>query len=211
MTEQVSTYSGKSIEIVYDRKLCIHAAECGRGSSALFDARKDPWCDPNAVPADEAADIVSRCPTGALTARRDGIVVEADPERNVVTVSPDGPLYVHARLEIEGRDASPVRVALCRCGASKNKPFCDNAHKEVGFRDAGPVGERGEGAPEEGGTLRVKLIPDGPLLLRGNLTIRAGSGRDAFSGANAALCRCGESKNKPFCDGTHAKVGFRSD
>ena len=103
------------------------------------------------------------------------------------------------------------RAALCRCGESKNKPFCDNSHREQGFRDQGAVGDVGPGHDGAVGPLKIEAAKNGPLLLRGNVAIVAGSGRVAWKGARTALCRCGQSKNKPFCDGTHAQVGFKDD
>jgi len=103
------------------------------------------------------------------------------------------------------------RAALCRCGASKNKPFCDNSHINAGFVDSGAVGETGPGYSTESGELSIKPLTDGPLLLKGNLTIFASTGREAWKGEKAALCRCGESQNKPFCDGSHKAAGFRSE
>ena len=60
-------------------------------------------------------------------------------------------------------------------------------------------------------TLGVKRAKNGPLLLSGNFSIMAASGRVAWRGNKAALCRCGHSENKPFCDGAHAKKGFAAD
>ncbi|WP_307793925.1 CDGSH iron-sulfur domain-containing protein [Actinotalea soli] len=56
-----------------------------------------------------------------------------------ITACPDGPLLVRGDVEILGPDGTPVprrrpTVALCRCGASGIKPFCDGSHKVVGFR-----------------------------------------------------------------------------
>ena len=209
-----TTYPGKALDVVYDATLCIHAAECGRSAGPMFEGGRDPWCEPDAVSVDEATEIVSRCPTGALTyQRKDGGPAEAAPGANVVVVSPNGPLYLRGELAIDGAEDQgvPTRAALCRCGASKNKPFCDNSHLEAGFADLGAVGERGKGRDAQGGTLGIKPAPNGPLLLSGNLTIRAGSGRDAWEGTKCALCRCGHSSNKPFCDGTHSRIGFTTD
>ncbi len=212
MTERISTYKGQNLEIVYDRKLCIHAAECGRGSRALFNVQNDPWCDPDAVSTELAADIVARCPTGALKAtHKDGSPAEETPQENIVTVCSDGPLYVSGDVELEGANGQGVRtrIALCRCGQSANKPFCDGAHTKAGFRDSGAVGDKGKKNDEQGGTLNVSLANNGPLLLGGNFAIRAASGRRAFEGKKGALCRCGASKNKPFCDGAHTEIGFK--
>ena len=130
-------------------------------------------------------------------------------------MSADGPLYLTGDLQIQGasEDMTGVRyrAALCRCGDSNNKPFCDNSHQKKQFRDAGAVGAEGSGFETEGGTLEVQPAPNGPLILSGNFTIVAASGREAWKGAKAALCRCGNSKNKPFCDGPHKVVGFQAD
>ena len=100
---------------------------------------------------------------------------------------------------------------MCRCGKSANKPYCDNSHEKAGFSDYGAVGESGDPEGESGGGLTVQAIKDGPLALKGNVTIYNSSGRAAYRGGKAFLCRCGESANKPFCDGAHSKVGFKSD
>jgi CDGSH-type Zn-finger protein len=54
-------------------------------------------------------------------------------------------------------------------------------------------------------------VTDGPLQATGNLEICSGTGRTVSRTENARLCRCGGSGNKPFCDGTHARIGFRSE
>ena len=102
------------------------------------------------------------------------------------------------------------RAALCRCGLSKNKPFCDNSH-EGKFKDYGAVGEVGEPLKKLGGQLKINPVENGPLLLSGNVTVKASSGRSAWQGNKLALCRCGASKNKPFCDGTHNAIQFKSE
>jgi len=214
MSTNRTTFEGATIRVVYDAKLCIHAAECGRSAGALFEGGRTPWCDPDVSEANDVVDVITRCPTGALAfERKDGGAGETTPDENLVVIVPNGPLYISGDLKVEGSGGQgvPTRVALCRCGASKNKPFCDNSHIEAGFKDAGPVGDRGKGLDARGGTLEIKSAPNGPLLLSGNVTIRAGSGRNAWEGTKCALCRCGASKNRPFCDGSHVAAGFTSD
>ena len=210
-------YAGDAQTVTWDRRLCIHVGECGSAKGDLFVGGRDPWCDPNVSDRDDIADVVARCPTGALAVRdQDGIaVIEAAPAENEVLIANDGPLYISGDLSIDGAsdDMQSVarRAALCRCGASKNKPFCDNSHRDIDFQDAGAVGEKGFSAIEAGGPLEIKRIPDGPIEVSGNFTIRAGSGRRAWSGRKAYLCRCGQSANKPFCDGAHNAAGFKAD
>lgn len=214
--EKVVDYPGRKAEVQWDKRLCIHIGECGRADNELFVGGRKPWCQPDLVSADEVAEVISRCPSGALTyVRKDGGSAESPPSENVVTVVYNGPLYVRGDLEIDGvaQDMPGVhfRAALCRCGASKNKPFCDNSHEAAGFRDYGAVGESGEGFDAPGGKLAVKRAPNGPLLLNGSFTILAASGRKAWKGEKAALCRCGQSGNKPFCDGSHKDAGFEAE
>lgn len=99
----------------------------------------------------------------------------------------------------------------CCCGASENKPFCDNTHEGAGFRDRGAIGETRDDCEAADGPLVVQRAPNGPLLLSGNIQLRTASGRVAWKGTKCALCRCGASKNKPFCDGAHAEAGFEAD
>jgi CDGSH-type Zn-finger protein/uncharacterized Fe-S cluster protein YjdI len=206
-------FAGQEIDVHFDGRLCIHIGECGYSKGDLFVGDRQPWCVPDAVSKAEVREIIERCPSGALTYTDKAGVPESPPAENSLTVAYNGPLYLTGDLEIEGagEDMPGVRyrAALCRCGASKNKPFCDNSHVEARFEDYGAVGDKGSGLSATGGKLKVEMRPDGPLALTGNLSMRAGSGRLAWQGDKAFLCRCGASKNKPFCDGTHKQVGFK--
>lgn len=212
----VLDYPGNDTTVSWHRQLCIHVGECGRAKGDLFIGGRDPWCQPDVASAEEVSDVISRCPTGALTVDfADGSGSEQPEAVNTVNVAYNGPLFVRGRLSIDhAPDDAPglaFRAALCRCGKSRNKPFCDNSHEKDGFSDYGAVGETGNDDSSSGGELTVKPVKDGPLMLNGNLTIRNSSGRDAWHGDRVALCRCGESANKPFCDGAHKRVGFSSD
>jgi CDGSH-type Zn-finger protein/uncharacterized Fe-S cluster protein YjdI len=209
-------YPGDRADVVWDGRLCIHYGDCGRATGDLFVGARQPWCQPDLSSDEEIRDVLLRCPTGALSASfADGSVLEPDVEENQVSVTQNGPLYVSGSLNIQGvPDDMPgtrFRAALCRCGASGNKPFCDNSHIDAGFTDSGAVGETGPGHSDKTGELTIKPLADGPVLVNGKLTIYTSSGRLAWSGDKAALCRCGESKNKPFCDGNHKATGFKSD
>ena len=215
--EQIHKYPGDQVDVSWDGRLCIHVGECGRAEGELFVGGRDPWCDPGRVGAvQEVVEVCERCPTGALTyIRKDGGGAELPPGRNQVVIANDGPLYLTGDLSIdgaaEGMTGVRFRAALCRCGASNNKPFCDNSHREIRFEDQGAVGASGEPSIVEGGKLEIKRAPNGPLLVNGSFTIVSGSGRVAWRGTRAALCRCGASKNKPFCDGTHRAIGFTAE
>ena len=213
--KQAIDYPGDEIDVRWDKRLCIHIGECGQAKGDLFVGGREPWCVPNEASKAEVREVVERCPSGALSYSDKSGEPESAPAENTVTVAYNGPLYLTGDLRIEGagEDMPGVRTraALCRCGASKNKPFCDNSHLEAGFEDFGAVGEKGPGLAETGGPLTAKPMPDGCVRLDGNLTIRAATGRVAWEGTTAYLCRCGASKNKPFCDGSHRAAGFKSE
>ncbi len=209
------TYPGSEIDVQWDGRLCIHIGECGSSADELFEGDRNPWCIPDKCSKAQVREVVQRCPSGALAFRDKAGTPEQAQAENCVVVVYNGPLYASGDLALEGApDDMPgvrFRAALCRCGQSGNKPFCDNSHLKAGFEDYGAVGEKGEALKATGGTLKIKPLPDGPLLVNGNLTIRAGSGRIAWQGTSTALCRCGASKKKPFCDGSHKDAGFTSD
>jgi CDGSH-type Zn-finger protein/uncharacterized Fe-S cluster protein YjdI len=212
----VFQYPGKKATVSWNSRLCIHVAECGRAKGELFVGGRDPWCLPDLTTNEEVSDVVNRCPTGALTVDfTDGSGKEPPEPVNTVNGAYNGPVVVRGHLTIEDAPADApglaFRAALCRCGKSRTKPFCDNSHEKEGFSDYGAVGETGTDEFVAGGELTIKQIKDGPLMFDGNLTIRNSSGRDAWRGERVALCRCGESANKPFCDGTHKRTGFKSE
>lgn len=135
-------YTNEAIEVQWEPKLCIHARRCVRELPLVFDAQRRPWIDVDGADADAIAATVRTCPTGALHYRRlDGAAQEAPQPETTVEPQPDGPLFVRGHIRIVDEDARLIRedtrVALCRCGASDNKPFCDGSHRRIGFRSCG--------------------------------------------------------------------------
>lgn len=217
MSRKLHKYNSDDILVNYDVKRCIHAAECVRGLPAVFDTKKRPWIQPDQATAEEVAEVIMRCPTGALQfERRDGGASEPPPDKNTIQVDPDGPLYLHGDIEIMTADGkrllTDTRVALCRCGASQDKPFCDGSHHKIAFQASGELGENMLGQKEvENGKITVTPAKNGPLLLQGQVEIISANGESSYQGSKGALCRCGASENKPFCDGAHNIVGFESE
>jgi CDGSH-type Zn-finger protein/uncharacterized Fe-S cluster protein YjdI len=196
----------------FEAQRCIHARFCVVGAPDVFLANvKGPWLHPDAMSAEDLVAIARSCPSGAITYERlDGGGPEAAPPVNVLRVRENGPLAVHADIHLEGRGAM-FRATLCRCGASSNKPFCDGSHAKVGFVASGePAPQQTEPLAVRAGPLTIRPIPDGPLDLRGSLELCSGTGRVIARVQAARLCRCGGSARKPFCDGTHARIGFRA-
>ena len=214
--DKITKYPGRHIDVTWDSRLCIHMGECGHSEGELFVGGRDPWCQPELAADEYVRDVIKRCPSGALCYHDKASGDNEKPaETNTVQVVYNGPLFLRGDLDIENAaDDMPgvrFRAALCRCGQSKKKPFCDNSHIHAGFEDFGAVGQTGELAHAQGGRLTVTFIKDGPIILSGNFAIVASNGRVAWRGRQTALCRCGHSRNKPFCDGSHKAAGFATD
>ncbi len=216
MKDKLHVFEGPAITVTWSKRRCIHVAECVRGQPYVFEPGRVPWVDPTQASADRVAEVVRRCPTGALHfERHDGGAPEPVPGANVVVPDPDGPLYLTGDIEVVAEDGAPVvrdtRVALCRCGATKNRPFCDGSHWDEGFDDAGRLAAGGTAAAGEAGPgpLRVAFGAGGPLYLEGRFTLASGRGEERRELAGAELCRCGAARTKPFCDGSHTGTDLR--
>lgn len=132
-------YRNAQIAIAWEPKLCIHVGKCFRSLPEVFQPQTRPWVKVDAATADQIAEVVMTCPTGALHFERlDDGRQEPQPEETTINMWPNGPLFVRGQVRMVGPDGHPIRedtrVALCRCGHSGNKPFCDGSHIRVGFR-----------------------------------------------------------------------------
>ncbi len=130
-------YQGDGITVHDNRGTCAHAAFCTDGLPAVFRSGERPWIDAGAATAEELIATIRRCPSGALSYSVDGTEHrdrEASPE---IELMPNGPYMVRggpALIDAEqGEGASKEHYTLCRCGGSKNKPFCDGTHWHIGF------------------------------------------------------------------------------
>lgn len=131
--------SSESIELTFDPNRCAHAAECLRGAPEVFNLAARPWMQPEHLDADSLARVVEACPSGALQYRRlDGGPHEVADAALSVEVQANGPYHVRGHVEIRDAEGGVLgvgpRAALCCCGASENKPFCDGSHRAARFR-----------------------------------------------------------------------------
>ena len=213
MGGKVQEYRGEKIVVRFDGDKCIHSRNCVLGRPEVFQANvPGDWIRPDNVSAEAVVMTAMACPSGAITYERiDGGPQEAPPPVNLIRVRENGPVSIHADIRI-GDAIAHQRATLCRCGASKNKPYCDGSHGAAGFQATGePPSRTSEPLAVRNGMLAVKPIKDGPLKITGNLELVSGTGRTLDRLQETWLCRCGESKNKPYCDGTHKKIGFKAD
>jgi len=202
-----------------------------------------------------------------------------------ISCKPNGPYLVHGLTTLRNSRGDAIAtketIALCRCGASNNKPFCDGSHAKIGFEDskdpdrtedkrsdylgtaitihdnrglcahAGVCTDRlssvwrmgvepwidPDGAGVEAivetieacpsGALSytidaeehrdcdnppaVHLAKNGPYHVTGGIGLEGVEFGVGVSREHFTLCRCGASKNKPFCDGSHYDAGFAPD
>ncbi|MFZ1990813.1 MAG: ferritin-like domain-containing protein [Alphaproteobacteria bacterium] len=208
----VDYIEGEKLTLIYEGKKCIHSRFCVTWAPQVFMANvQGPWIKPDAMDVERLAEIAHVCTSGAIRyARKDGRPAEPVPPVNLIATREGGPYAVRADIRLDGEKLH-YRATLCRCGASKNKPFCDQSHHDIHFDATGePPSGKTEMLPVRDGPLAIDPETDGPYRVRGNLEITSGTGRVVARVTSARLCRCGGSANKPFCDGTHARIGFRS-
>jgi len=203
-------------------------------------------------------------------------------QQPTISCAPDGPFIVKGLATLLGPDDEPLEttpiVALCRCGGSKKRPFCDGTHAQIGFSGArldgrqpdrrdsyagkeitihdnrgicSHAGHCTDGLPKvfrmgtepwidpDGADLStiietiaqcpsgalsysiedteyrdplrrepvIRSVPDGPYRLEGYMMLEGVELLEGTSEEHRTLCRCGQSLNKPFCDGAHRETG----
>lgn len=209
------TVKGREVTIHFDARRCVHSRNCVLGHPDVFVPNvKGDWIFPDACSADEVIRIGQNCPSGAIRVVRNDGTGSSDqvPVVNTVRVRENGPLAIEAELLIRGVPQPSPRATLCRCGQSANKPFCDGAHVAAGFVASGEPAAKDAPALElRNGPVDVQPQPNGPLKIVGNLEVVSGTGRTVNKVRQAFFCRCGQSKNKPYCDGSHKTAGFIAD
>jgi CDGSH-type Zn-finger protein/uncharacterized Fe-S cluster protein YjdI len=215
----IETVIGKEATLEFDATKCIHSRACVLSHPDVFVPNVvGEWIHPDAQPVEELIRIGQNCPSGAIRVIRHAPSASVfansngSPIVNTVRVRENGPLAFEAELQIREEAQVAPRATLCRCGHSKNKPFCDASHTAAGFEATGePATQTFEALDVRNGPLNVQPLPNGPLRVVGNLEVVSGTGRTCNKVGEVYLCRCGQSKNKPYCDGSHQAAGFQAD
>ncbi len=137
-------YTNGEITIVWKPGMCAHSTLCWKGPDGLgevFDPKKRPWINAEGATTAEIAAQIDKCPSGALSYyynddENKPVEVHGDTK---VEVSPNGPLLIYGNITIKHKNGTEEEkhkvTALCRYGASSNKPFCDGSHITAGFQD----------------------------------------------------------------------------
>jgi uncharacterized Fe-S cluster protein YjdI len=146
--ESVKEYSNGEVTVFWKSELCIHSANCLIGLPEVFNSKKKPWINIHASNSKDIMKAVDACPSRALTYLKSTKFViskpRAKPKKKAkyarIQILKNGPALVTGNFIVRDAKKKKVRIenevaALCRCGASKKKPFCDGSHQAIGFTD----------------------------------------------------------------------------
>lgn len=139
-------YSNGEVTIVWKNEMCIHSTICWKKATGLpdvFNPAERPWIKAEGAITDQIISQVDKCPSGALSyfmnSEADKNKTDTISVENIIEVSPKGPLLVYGNVTIKDKDGTETKknkvTALCRCGASGNKPYCDGSHNKINFED----------------------------------------------------------------------------
>jgi uncharacterized Fe-S cluster protein YjdI len=141
-------YSNDDVTVVWKPETCIHSRICWTGLLEVFNPSKRPWVNIGGADTERIIEQVRKCPSGALSYfinkdaagdAREGMDPVAE-EASIlqVTIQPDGPILINSNCQIKHSDGTEENktgtIALCRCGGSSTKPYCDGTHNKIGFK-----------------------------------------------------------------------------
>jgi len=138
--KKVKEYSNGEITILWKPEKCIHSGECVRLLPEVYNPKERPWVKMENASTEALKAQVSNCPSRALSLK-DKAASELGTKDAVtkISITENGPLIIIGKLEVKKVDGTIDRkskvTALCRCGGSNNKPYCDGSHAKIGFTD----------------------------------------------------------------------------
>lgn len=132
-------YVKDDLTILWRPKKCIHAAVCVKMLPDVYNPQDRPWLKPENATIAQLKEQIDACPSGALGWEMVGETKTGQEAEGVkATVRENGPLLVKGQMEVTGIDGKTEMksgmTAICRCGASQNKPYCDGAHAKINFK-----------------------------------------------------------------------------
>lgn len=139
------TYQNNDITVTWEPSKCIHSAVCFKGLPKVFNPKKKPWISLSNSDTETIVNQVKQCPSGAISFERKAQAeqVPQSSQKGLITikVTPSGPLLITGNFILEQQhqvsEITNKTSALCRCGNSKNKPWCDGSHLKHEFDKAG--------------------------------------------------------------------------
>ena len=135
--EIVKEYSHGDFTVVWKPKKCIHSEICWKTLPEVYDPKGKPWITPENASVADLKSQINKCPSGALSYKTKGESTQEVNTATECTIVENGPLLVSGNLKVvlaNGTIEEKKRsTAFCRCGASKNKPYCDGSHNGIEF------------------------------------------------------------------------------
>ncbi len=129
------TYENDRIKVFWDSDKCYHAGFCVRDLPEVFNVQRRPWVDVSAADVGKIRRVIDSCPSAALSYE----VLGEDLKAVTIRVLKDGPFLVRGSCQLLKADGEVIETdgtfVLCRCGSSKEMPFCDGEHIRLGFKD----------------------------------------------------------------------------
>lgn len=151
MGKEILKYTNGEITVVWKPKTCIHSTLCWKGLIEVFNPKERPWIKMDGASSGKIIEQVGKCPSGALSYYMNNEPGAEETENKLVAesasilkiqVSPNGPYLIKTDpiaigcliIHSDGHEETKTgTMALCRCGASANKPYCDGSHRRTGF------------------------------------------------------------------------------
>ncbi len=140
MSDKIKKYTNGEVTVVWNPEICIHAAFCAKDLPKVFNPKKRPWVNMDEANTERIVEQIKKCPSGALSyyMNNEEEKIEDVQAENIIEVVKDGPVLIYGNITIKSENGTEKKeskvTALCRCGASNNKPFCDGAHKKINFQ-----------------------------------------------------------------------------
>lgn len=135
-------YINGELTVIWKPDACLHSTICFRGLPKVFNPSRRPWIEPLADTQEAIIAQIKKCPSGALSYELNQIKtenMENKTDHTSITVTNKGPYLIKGKFLFVNSDGKEElkdgNIALCRCGASANKPFCDGSHKKSNVFD----------------------------------------------------------------------------
>ncbi|TAH04355.1 MAG: hypothetical protein EAZ16_05480 [Sphingobacteriales bacterium] len=141
MSQTTMKYTKNDVTVIWKPDVCIHSAVCVKGLPGVFNPQRRPWIDMEQADTAAIIEQVRKCPSGAISyvlSNATEATAPAATANTTINVLPNGPFIINSECLIKHSDGSEEiktgKVALCRCGASQKKPYCDGSHRSNGFQ-----------------------------------------------------------------------------
>jgi uncharacterized Fe-S cluster protein YjdI len=134
-------YTKDLLTVVWQPELCIHSEICFKGLPEVFNPAQSPWVNLDGSNIEKIRNQVRKCPSGALSFEISNVNEQNlnKMEKNVILdITENGPILINGPVHVKYKGKEEIKeaktIALCRCGFSTNKPYCDGSHRKEEFQ-----------------------------------------------------------------------------